>query len=451
MVDTITSSVDEFLDTVQASGLVSDTELRSWRGRRGRGHDAKSVAKEMILSGLLTKYQANRLLEKKHRGFVIGAYTILNLLEEGKDDAVFLASHGAMKHRVALKILKQNHDGGQVTHERFMREAHIMSSLNHPNIVKMFDFVEEAGKQCLIMEHVEGRTLKLEVEQEGPLPPDRALECIRQAAMGLGHAHAQGIMHRDVKPSNIMVTLEGTVKVLDMGHSRFSDDEKMNITKMYNPNMVVGSVDFVAPEQALGEDYDHRCDLYSLGATLFYLLTGKVPYKGTPYQVLMAHQLEPVPTLKDYLPRISSRVQTILDKLMAKSLRERYQSAEEVIQAITTLQKMAQSGIQVPKLPTAAARGATRAAGGSRPGGVHGSRPMQMVNTKPELVISTVPMDSDATKEIIRRASGGMVLPVASPVAQIVVEPKTGKGKWWLLLGAIGVAVVAGVWWWLKK
>src|SRR5207253_1020974 len=151
-------------------------------------------------------------------------------------------------------------------------------------------------------------------------------------------AHAQGIMHRDIKPSSIILDAKGVIKILDMGHCRFSDEEQMNITKMYDPTRVAGSVEYIAPEQAIGEQYDARCDLYSLGATLFTLITGQAPFHGTSYQILMAHQMDDVPDMKQFQPKVTPALQAFVNKLMAKNPQQRHQTPEEVIQSIQRLQ-----------------------------------------------------------------------------------------------------------------
>ena len=343
-------SMDEFCDALRRSELVDEAEIRTWRGRGSRGVDARAIAAQMIKAGLLTRFQANRLLEGKSRGFVIGPYRILDLLTEGNKDAIYLAEHRAMNRQVAIKVLKQNVDQSAGNRERFMREARITASLDHPNIVKLFDFVDEKGKQYLVMEYATGKTLKQIVTEQGPLPISQALEFARQIASGLQHAHAQGIIHRDIKPSSMIVDAKGVVKILDMGHCRFSDDQQMNITKMYDPTKVVGSIDYIAPEQAIGEQYDARCDLYSLGATLFTLITGQQPFKGTSYQILMAHQMDDVPDMKKFQPKVTPAIQSLVIKMMAKIPQQRYQTADEILKDIQRMQGTS-TRTRVPPLP----------------------------------------------------------------------------------------------------
>ncbi|MBL8822092.1 MAG: protein kinase [Planctomycetia bacterium] len=345
------SDVEQFFSVLQKSALLDEETFEIWRNRVPMPTDARTLASVMVRDGVLTKYQGNRLLQGKYHGFVVGPYTILDLLVEGKSDASFLAWHHAMNRKVALKVVKQNLDHCKVTHERFMREARITATVNHPNIVKVFDFVEENGIQFLVMEYVEGKNLLQLIEANGPIAPAKAIEYICHAAAGLQHAHDQGIIHRDIKPSNLILNHKGQVKILDMGHSRFSDDETMNITKLYSPNSVMGTVEYIAPEQSLGQDYDYRCDIYSLGCTLFTLLAGRPPFQGNTYQLLMAHQVDEVPSLKDFQPGIPSALQSVINRMMAKQPSARYQSATEVIKALQAIAS-SRSAVVVPKLPT---------------------------------------------------------------------------------------------------
>lgn len=343
--------MDDFCDALRRSGLLEKDEIVDWQSRTPRGTDARVVAAQMVKAGVITKFQGNRLLEGKYRGFILGPYRILDLLSEGNKDAIYLAEHRDMNRRVAIKVVKQNIDQGTSTRERLKREAHITSRLDHRNIVKLYDFVEIDGQNYLVMEYITGKTLRQKVEETGPLPIAHALEYARQVAEGLQHAHSKGVIHRDIKPSSLIVDGQGLIKILDMGHCRFSDEQQMNITKMYDPTKIAGSVDYIAPEQAIGEKYDARCDLYSLGATLFTLITGRPPFEGTSYQILMAHQMEPVPMLKDYQKAATPALQGLVEKMMAKSPDQRYASATEVIKAIQRVQLGMANPARVPALP----------------------------------------------------------------------------------------------------
>jgi len=343
-------SMHEFCKALRRSELLDESQISLWQERAPHGADARVVAAQMIKAGLITLFQGNRLLEGKTRGFIIGPYRILDLMNEGNKDAVYLAEHRDLGRRVTIKVLKQNVDQSQGNRERLMREARITATLDHPNIVKLFDFLDENGKQYLVMEHVPGRTLKAILNEEGPLAIPRALEYARHIAIGLQHAHAQGIMHRDIKPSSIILDDKGVIKILDMGHCRFSDEQQMNITKMYDPTRVAGTVEYIAPEQAIGEQYDARCDLYSLGATLYTLITGEPPFHGTSYQILMAHQMDDVPDMKQFQPKVTPALQAFVNKLMSKNPQQRHQSPEEVIQAIQRLQGTGVK-LKVPPLP----------------------------------------------------------------------------------------------------
>lgn len=455
MTETCMTDVEQFLDVVQQSGLLEAEELQSFRARRDLARDARGVATQMVREGILTKYQGNRLLEGKHHGFVVGTYKILQLLIEGKKDAIFLAWHGAMNRHVALKIIKQNQSDCKLTRQRFMREAQITASLNHAHIVKLFDIVEENGLHYLIMEYVEGSTLQQLVDQNGPMPVHQAVEYIRQAALGLNHAHQCSIIHRDIKPSNLILSNKGLVKILDMGHSRFSDDEKMNITEMYNPTAVVGTVDYFAPELAIGEEYTVCCDIYSLGATLFTLIAGRQPFQGTSYQILMSHQIDDVPALADFQPGVSARVQALVNKMMAKNPKSRFQSAQEVIDALTALQ-VNRSAPKVPKLlppGSVVPAGTAKNSPASKPRipvVTTSSKPgMVALNSNPEVMRTAKPTNAPKSKEIIRRASGGGVLPETRPAPKAKQE-SDGKAIFYATVFII-VAASCGIAYWLFR
>lgn len=329
-----TLSLHSFFTALRMSGLFQEHELLAWESRRSLPDDPQLIARLMVRDRALTTFQAERLLGGGEFSFRVGSYVILDQLGVGSKGTLYLAEHRAMQRRVALKLLNHDKVESRISLERFYREGRVAASLNHPNIVKLYDFAEEGDQPCLVMEHVEGRTLQEMLNTSGPLPVEKAVEYIRQAAAGLKHAHAKGVIHRDIKPSNLMLDKYGAIKILDMGHSRFMDDDGVNITKMYDPQSVVGTVEYVAPEQALGEQIDARCDIYSLGATLFTLIAGRPPFTGTAYQVLMAHQIEDPPLLTKFNPEVPIKLIPVVNKLLAKNPFNRYQTAGDVIQAI---------------------------------------------------------------------------------------------------------------------
>lgn len=351
-------SVSTFLETVERSGLVdksrldqslSDLERRSGAGALG---DSLVVSSHLRDTGLLTDWQSRQLLEGRHAGFFLGKYKLLDHLGTGGMSSVFLAEHEVMRRRVAIKVLPKTrvHDSSYLA--RFHREARAVAALDHPNIVRAFDVDHEGDIHYLVMEYIEGSDLKTLVEREGPLGYRTAADYIRQAAGGLGHAHQAGLIHRDMKPANLLVDLKGTVKILDMGLARFSDDIDASLTHDHDERML-GTVDFLAPEQALDSHLvDPRADLYSLGCTLYFLLTGQPPFPvGTLAQRVIMHQSKEPAAIAEKRPDVPDDLVAICRRMMAKSVGGRYQSAEEVAQELSLWIQDFDAGIKRPVRP----------------------------------------------------------------------------------------------------
>ncbi|HQR08513.1 MAG TPA: serine/threonine-protein kinase [Gemmatales bacterium] len=354
-IDVSTLTVRDLFNRLRKSGLLQEHEILAWQARRSLPDDPLMIIRIMVRERALTIFQSEHIVQGSEFNFVIGSYRIQDHLGVGSKGTLYLAEHRAMQRQVALKVLHQDKAESRLTLERFYREGRVTASLNHPNIVKLYDFTEEADLPCLMMEYVEGQTLAQIMNASGPLHYEKAIGYVCQAAAGLKHAHSKGVIHRDIKPSNLMLDKYGVIKILDMGHSRFTDGEEMNITKMYDPKSVVGTVDFVAPEQALGEQVDSRCDIYSLGATLFTLIAGRPPFVGNAYQMLMAHQVQDPPLVTQFSDTCPPVLNTIISKMMAKNPAARYQTADEVIQALAPWQEMQHT--QCPAtIPTASVR-----------------------------------------------------------------------------------------------
>ena len=262
------------------------------------------LSRTLVQAGKLTPYQAAAIYQKKSRGLLIGNYLILDKLGQGGMGMVFKARHRRLGRVGALKILPPSFARDRQAVMRFRREVEAAGRLKHPNVVAAVDADEDRGVHFLVMEYVEGRDLDRVVRDRGPMPVAQAIDCMIQAARGLEAAHAQGIVHRDIKPGNLMLDAAGTVRVLDLGLARIVDAAnpfgKTAGGRLTESGMYMGTVDFMAPEQA--EDsrrVDHRADIYGLGCTLYYLLTGRTPFDGaTVLKRLMAHLEQPAPSLR---------------------------------------------------------------------------------------------------------------------------------------------------------
>ncbi|MFH1922608.1 MAG: serine/threonine-protein kinase, partial [Planctomycetota bacterium] len=318
----------QFVENLIQSGLFSAAELAAFQDRlppEKRPKDAQGLARELNRAGKLTKYQAAQVYQGKTRGLLLGDYVVLDRIGAGGMGEVFKARHRTMDRTVAVKVLpaKAMRSGQAV--ERFQREVKAAAKLTHSNIVTAFDAGEADGIYFLVMEHIDGQDLAHVVAERGPLPVGEAVEYVIQAARGLEYAHRQGVVHRDIKPGNLLLDSEGTVKVLDMGLARM--DRPARAADPTAPDaltqsgQVMGTYDYMAPEQAQDtHSADHRADIYSLGCTLFRLLTGRKPYVGeTPVQILLAHCQEPVPSLCDVREDVPPRLDAVSQKMLAKN------------------------------------------------------------------------------------------------------------------------------------
>ena len=207
-------STDSFLAIVRQSGLVDEGQLsKFWKGYEQAGRDARDpelIATELVTSNLLSKWQIDKLLLGKHKGFFLGKYKLISLLGSGGMSAVYLAEHTLMRRRVAIKVLPQSRIEDSSYLERFHREAQAVASLDHPNIMRAYDVDQEGKVHFLVMEYIEGQNLLELVVANGPLPFVTAAEYIRQCALGMAHAHDEGMIHRDIKPGNILLTSAGS-------------------------------------------------------------------------------------------------------------------------------------------------------------------------------------------------------------------------------------------------
>ncbi len=229
----------------------------------------------------------------KGKSLTLGNYVLLDMLGEGGMGMVFKARHRRMERVVALKVIKPKVVKDPVALKRFQREVIAAAKLTHPNVVAAHDADEAKGTHFLVMEYVEGADLASHVKQHGSMPIEMAVNCIVQAARGLAFAHEQGVVHRDIKPHNLLLDRHGIVKILDMGLARIDgglggDVRQADLT---NSGAMMGTVDYMSPEQAMDSKHaDARSDIYSLGCTLFYLLTRHVPFEAdTMMKRLSAH------------------------------------------------------------------------------------------------------------------------------------------------------------------
>jgi len=310
---------------------------------QARFPDAKALAKELVRRSWLTPYQVKLLLQGRGKELLLGSYLLLDHIGQGGMGDVYKARNRNLGKVVALKVIRAERLQNGTALRRFQREVRAAARLSHPNVVLAYDADEVAGTQLLVMEYVEGKDLaKLIGEQQRPLPVEQACEIIRQAALGLQHAHEKGLVHRDIKPQNLLLTADGTtVKILDMGLARTvlaTSNETMCAT-LTQDGAILGTVDYMAPEQSRqSHTVDIRADLYSLGCTFYFLLTGQPPFSGGTFtEKLFKHQLEEPRPVEQARPEVRPEVARIVRKLMAKKLEERYQTPGEAAAALGAL------------------------------------------------------------------------------------------------------------------
>ncbi len=255
-------------------------------------------------------------------------YAIERLIARGGMAEVYLARDTYLDRWVAVKILFPEFARDPSFVERFRREAQSAAMLNHPNIVGVYDYGQQAGSYFIVMEYVEGRSLRDVLHDEGPLPAMTAARITAETAAALDFAHQHGVIHRDIKPGNVLITQSGQVKVADFGIAANPTDAKQGLTQT---GSVIGTATYFSPEQAQGYQVDGRTDVYALGVVLYEMLTGRAPFTGeSPVAVAMKHVREqPVPP-SQYLPDLSPDLERIVLTAMAKDLATRYQSAEEL-------------------------------------------------------------------------------------------------------------------------
>jgi eukaryotic-like serine/threonine-protein kinase len=257
---------------------------------------------------------------------IAGRYELHELVGSGGMSNVFRAHDRLLERSVAIKVLHEQYSADDDYVERFRREARSVAQLAHPNIVTVIDRGEEDGRQYIVFEYVEGENLK-GLLSHGALPVDQALRYGLQIAGALDFAHKRGLVHRDVKPQNVLLTEEGEPKVTDFGIARSVD-----VQSVTQSGTVLGTSDYIAPEQAKGEQVDQRTDIYSLGVMLYELLTGEVPYSGDNFvAVAMQHLHDPVPSVLDRRPDVPVRLDLAVQRAMAKDPADRFDSMEGLI------------------------------------------------------------------------------------------------------------------------
>jgi serine/threonine protein kinase len=337
----IQPSSGSILQILAASGLLRSEQMAIVRKRFSSSDEnvptdvsAQEIMTWLLNRKLITPWHAEKLIQGRFRGFFLGGYKLLNRVARGGMSTIYAAEDIQSGEIHALKVLPQSKNEKTSYLMRLEREATIMHRLHHPNIVRVFGIFSGTDGQVdvhfMAMELLQGRDLFEIVNADGPMPCRKAVEFIRQAALGLEHAHKAGLVPRDIKPGNLFLSDDQTVRILDLGLAQDFDSEE-NLTRDFNER-VLGTADYLAPEQAAdSHNVDIRADIYSLGCSLYFMLTGQPPFtEGTLVQRLIAHQTKTPPAITEFRSDVPEELTQILLKMMARNRNDRTATAGDV-------------------------------------------------------------------------------------------------------------------------
>jgi eukaryotic-like serine/threonine-protein kinase len=320
-----------------------------------------------------------------------GRYRLESKLGSGGMSTVYLARDDTLERWVAVKVMHREMSDQPDQIERFRREARAVAQLSHPNIVAVIDAGEDGGHPYIVFEYVDGETLKQRIERVGPLPVDEATAYAIEIGRGLSAAHTRRLVHRDVKPQNVLIDSEGRAKVTDFGIARSLESDGLTQT-----GRVLGTTDYVSPEQAMGQGVDARSDIYSLGVLLYEMLTGEVPFEAeTVVGVAMKHVNEQMPDVQRRRPEVSSALAAVIERATAKDQKKRPRNMAEFLADL-------EGALQVEV---------------ARAGGAHGEATNVLDAVSPRGKLLT-------TRRI---SAAGVVLVLAATVAALLIAALTGK------------------------
>ena len=346
-----------FLKAVRKSGLLTPDDLIGAIAEAGIDPMTAAplqVAAVLVRKKLLTKFQAMQLLNGRTQGFVLDHYKILDGIRQDRVGMVFAAEDTESNKRVAIKVLPNDRASDPTILKAFMLEVRAAAQDHHPCLARVLDVGYWQGTHFVVSEYVSGPTFEKLVADRGPLAPHAAAQFIAQAAIGLHAAHQLGLVHRDVKPGNLVVMPDRKVKLIDLGLTHMLENPWARVTKRINTKEYAEEIAHIAPEHAWGCEVDARSDVYGLGSTFYYLLTGEVPFPGLAPEMMAERQIRGVPSPSSLRPAVPREIDTIVCKIGAKDPHERYPSAREVLAAMhpwLPLEQWQSLGISLPEPP----------------------------------------------------------------------------------------------------